>query len=431
MTAPSFRELGVSPHVVEALSRRGVEAPFPIQAMVVPDALAGRDVLGRSQTGSGKTLVFALPIVERMDASAPRPSALVVQLKVMLDAVFNHAGYYFPPFQDVLINGEQSEYKDWFHIREFPIRTKPIPSYDTFAFEPLMPKFNTEHPEVKEYLLNVARYWIEEVGIDGWRLDVANEVDHQFWREFREVVKQAKPDAYILGETWHHSYAWLQGDQFDAVMNYPVTNAVLDFFCTAETDARQFASAINRVHARYPWSVQEVSFNLLGSHDTPRLLTKCGDDKRRMKTAVAFLLTYLGTPCIYYGDEVGLNGNTDPDCRKTMIWDEAEQDRDLYRFYQRMIALRKRYRALRDGRFSIAYARQDNRVVGFERKYGSEPPIIVLINAGSTSETVSFDAAHEVWQDVYGEKAYTARGGQLKVEMAAYDVAILRAVVQS
>ncbi|EGL82787.1 alpha amylase catalytic region [Caldalkalibacillus thermarum TA2.A1] len=169
-------------------------------------------------------------------------------IRVMLDAVFNHAGYYFPPFQDVLKHQEKSKYKDWFHLREFPIQTEPRPNYDTFAFTPFMPKFNTENPEVKEYLLNVAKYWIEEVGIDGWRLDVANEVDHAFWREFLKVVKQAKPDAYILGEIWHNALPWLQGDQFDAVMNYPVTNAALDFFCKGETDAEQFMSRIEAMH---------------------------------------------------------------------------------------------------------------------------------------------------------------------------------------
>jgi cyclomaltodextrinase len=151
-------------------------------------------------------------------------------IRVLLDAVFNHSGKTFPPFLDAMERGPDSPYADWFHVREWPLRIKDgIPTYDTFAFEPHMPKLNTEHPEVKKYLLDVARYWIEEIDIDGWRLDVANEVDHAFWREFRQVVKAAKPEAYILGEIWHDSIMWLQGDQFDAVMNYPFTNAVLDF----------------------------------------------------------------------------------------------------------------------------------------------------------------------------------------------------------
>ncbi len=119
-------------------------------------------------------------------------------IKVMLDAVFNHSGFYFPPFQDVLKNGENSPYKDWFHVKNFPLVTKSTPpNYDTFAFKPSMPKFNTENQEVRNYLLEVGRYWVREFDIDGWRLDVANEVDHSFWREFRKEVKTIKPDLYF------------------------------------------------------------------------------------------------------------------------------------------------------------------------------------------------------------------------------------------
>src|SRR5262249_16848503 len=148
----------------------------------------------------------------------------------------------FPPFLDVKAHGAKSEYVDWFHVREFPLGVVDgVPTYDVFAFEAHMPKLNTENPDVQKYLLEVARYWIEDMGVDGWRLDVANEVAHRFWRQFRDVVKQAKPDAYILGEIWHDSQPWLSGDQFDAVMNYPLTEAVLDYAVRGTRDGRQFA----------------------------------------------------------------------------------------------------------------------------------------------------------------------------------------------
>ncbi len=142
-------------------------------------------------------------------------------IRVMLDAVFNHSGYYFPPFQDLLEKGEKSKYKDWFHPHSFPLKGGERPNYETFGFFESMPKLNTKNPEVKEYLLEVSAYWIKEFDIDAWRLDVANEVDQPFWREFRTTVKKIKPDLYILGEIWHDSMPWLRGDQFDAVMNYP------------------------------------------------------------------------------------------------------------------------------------------------------------------------------------------------------------------
>src|SRR5699024_830321 len=188
-----------------------------------------------------------------------------------LDAVFNHSGYHFPPFQDVLEKGVDSPYKDWFHIHDFPVEHLPKPNYDTFAFTGNMPKLNTENPDVKAYLLEVARYWVEEFDIDGWRLDVANEVDHAFWRAFRTTVKSVKPDAYILGEIWHDAMPWLEGDEFDAVMNYPFTNSTIQFFSGETMKPSTFRNNINEVLAMYPANVNEVAFNLLDSHDTARI----------------------------------------------------------------------------------------------------------------------------------------------------------------
>ncbi|MWC26740.1 alpha-glycosidase [Paenibacillus sp. MMS18-CY102] len=300
-------------------------------------------------------------------------------IRVLLDAVFNHAGRTFPPFVDVLANGENSRYADWFHVREWPIGVKDgIPTYETFSFAPTMPKLNTENAEVKQYLLDVAKYWIEEIGIDGWRLDVANEVDHAFWREFRQTVKRANPEAYILGEIWHDSLMWLQGDQFDAVMNYPFTNAVLDFFAYGKRDAKHFADAIGRQLAEYPQQVTEVTFNLLDSHDTPRLLTLCGDDERRMQLAALFQLTYPGTPCIYYGDEVGMSGEGDPGCRQCMVWDSAKQNQSLLKFYKDALSLRSRYAALRGVGLQFVSAERKSHVLAYERFDENERLFIVM-----------------------------------------------------
>ncbi|MFC4989129.1 glycoside hydrolase family 13 protein [Saliphagus infecundisoli] len=274
-------------------------------------------------------------------------------MRVMLDAVFNHCGRQFEPFQDVLENGRDSEYVDWFHIHEFPIEFEPRPSYDTFGFESYMPKLNTENSEVKSYLIDVATDWIEETGIDGWRLDVANEVDHEFWREFRRAVKEVKPDAYILGEIWRDSRPWLRGDQFDAVMNYPFTYAADDFLGEQSIDAATFTNKINRFLMRYPEQVNEVLFNLLGSHDTARLKHRYDGDERKVRVALLMLLTFRGTPCLYYGDEIGMTGGEDPDCRRTMVWDEADQNRDLHRYVSDLINMRARHRPLRRGTLSF------------------------------------------------------------------------------
>ncbi|WP_332630494.1 alpha-glycosidase [Halalkalibacter flavus] len=303
-------------------------------------------------------------------------------IRVMLDAVFNHSGFYFEAFQDVLKNQEQSKYKDWFHLREFPVKPLPEPNYDTFAFTHAMPKLNTEHPEVKEYLLQVGRYWIEEFDIDGWRLDVANEVDHQFWREFRQVVKSIKPDAYILGEIWHDSMPWLQGDQFDAVMNYPFTQATLDFFAKDEINAEQFGQQLTKVLSSYPKNVNEVAFNLLGSHDTPRILTICKENKEKAKLLFLFQLSFIGTPCIYYGDEVGITGENDPGCRKCMIWNEEEQDLGLLEFVKKVIALRSEHVVLgNNGEFTILETNVETNHVIYSKKSDDETILIAINNS--------------------------------------------------
>ncbi|AJS61010.1 alpha-glycosidase [Paenibacillus sp. IHBB 10380] len=347
-------------------------------------------------------------------------------IRILMDAVFNHSGRTFAPFVDVQENGESSRYKDWFHISKFPIHVENgIPSYDTFAFEPLMPKLNTENPEVKAYLLHVAEYWIKEVGIDGWRLDVANEVDHQFWREFRQVVKKANPNAYILGEIWHESSSWLQGDQFDAVMNYPFTHATLDFFVEGSTDAEGFSHAIGKQLSRYPRQANEVAFNLLDSHDTARLITLCNEDIRKMKLAVVFLFTFPGTPCIYYGDEIGLTGGHDPDCRKCMEWEPDKQNQDLFTFYQDLIQIRLRYSALRTGTFRFLSAEADCTLLGYSREDDTDH-IIILMNNSDAEQSIEVPVTVTTWENIYSGEVLTSQNGSLQAELPPYGYLILR-----
>ncbi|MCY7039351.1 glycoside hydrolase family 13 protein [Streptococcus sanguinis] len=267
-------------------------------------------------------------------------------MKVMLDAVFNHIGDQSAQWQDVLEHGENSAYKDWFHIQEFPVTNdklmnpKELP-YHTFAFASYMPKLNTANPEVKDYLLNVATYWIEHFDIDAWRLDVANEVDHQFWRDFRKAVLAKKPDLYILGEVWHTSQPWLNGDQFHAVMNYPLSDSIKDYFLSRSKKTSQFIAEINCQFMYYKQQISEVMFNLLDSHDTERILTTAKGDIRLVKSALAFLFLQRGTPCIYYGTELELGGGMDPDCRRVMPWERVSNDNDMLNFMKNLIKLRK------------------------------------------------------------------------------------------
>ena len=267
-------------------------------------------------------------------------------MKVMLDAVFNHMGDQSAQWQDVLKHGKNSAYKDWFHIQEFPVTNdklvnpKELP-YHTFAFASYMPKLNTANPEVKDYLLSVATYWIEHFDIDAWRLDVANEVDHQFWRDFRKAVLAKRPDLYILGEVWHTSQPWLNGDEFHAVMNYPLSDSIKNYFLSRRKKTSQFIAEINCQSMYYKQQISEVMFNLLDSHDTERILTTAQGDIQLLKSALAFLFLQRGTPCIYYGTELELGGGMDPDCRRVMPWDRVSSSNDMLKFMKNLIQLRK------------------------------------------------------------------------------------------
>ena len=267
-------------------------------------------------------------------------------MKIMLDAVFNHIGDQSPQWQDVLKHGEDSVYKDWFHVQEFPVtkdklgHPRKLP-YHTFAFASYMPKLNTANPQVRDYLLRVATYWIEEFDIDAWRLDVANEVDHQFWRDFRKAVLAKKPNLYILGEVWHTSQPWLNGDEFHAVMNYPLSDSIKDYFLRGVKKTSQFIDEINGQSMYYRQQISEVMFNLLDSHDTERILATAKGDVQLVKSALTCLFLQRGTPCFYYGTELELDGGPDPDCRRVMPWERVFDSNEMLDFMKKLIQLRK------------------------------------------------------------------------------------------
>ncbi|MGG0789767.1 glycoside hydrolase family 13 protein [Peribacillus simplex] len=344
-------------------------------------------------------------------------------IRVMLDAVFNHSGYYFPPFQDLLEKGEKSKYKDWFHPHSLPLKGGERPNYETFGFFESMPKLNTANPEVKEYLLEVSTYWIKEFDIDAWRLDVANEVDQPFWREFRTTVKNIKPDLYILGEIWHDSMPWLRGDQFDAVMNYPFTNQVFRLVASQTINAREFTEEMTAIYHSYPTNVFDVTFNLLGSHDTPRIFTDCGEDLARTKLIHAILLTFNGSPCIYYGDEIGLTGGMDPGCRKCMIWEEEKHNTELFNEIKTLILLRKEERLLaNDGKFKFLDTAGNENIVAYQ-KYTGERSVVILINPTDVQQsfTLPFDLKGRILTDLRTKE--TTQEGNF--ELGGYQYKIL------
>lgn len=277
-------------------------------------------------------------------------------IRIMLDAVFNHMGYKNPYWIDVAEKNESSEYKDWFCINQFPVYDKSFDkldgrklNYETFGRVKYMPKVNTENQEVINYFMKVGKYWITEFDIDAWRIDVANEVDHEFWRTFRKEMKSVKEDIYLLGEIWHDALPWLKGDQFDAAMNYPLTEAMIHYFCSHDISKETFINTVNHVKISYSLQVTENNFNLLDSHDTSRLLTIAKGNHDLIKLAYLFMFTQLGSPCIYYGSEIpmaGEKGNGSEDHRSCMTFNHMEDE--FYLFMKRLIEMRHHFTVLKN-----------------------------------------------------------------------------------
>ncbi|KJU73251.1 neopullulanase [Pediococcus damnosus LMG 28219] len=278
-------------------------------------------------------------------------------IHVMLDAVFNHIGDKSLQWQDVLKNGQRSKYAGWFHINKFPATYTPTKNfeftsdatYDTFDYTPHMPKLNTANPAVQEYLLGIAKYWIKEFDIDAWRLDVANEIDHHFWKRFHKETTALKPDFYILGEIWHTSQAWLNGDEFSGVMNYSYTGTILDHFINHRISAEQMIDHLSNQLMKYRDQTNQMMFNVLDSHDTARIMTQARGNRDLVKETFAFTFLQPGTPSIYYGTEYGMDGDNDPDCRKPMNWVPDDDGQDMFTFFKKLVALRRNNADLIEG----------------------------------------------------------------------------------
>ena len=300
-------------------------------------------------------------------------------IRVILDGVFNHCGPDFFAFKDVLKYGEESKYKDWFYKLRFPIERFPYPNYEAFAYVAAMPKLNTGNPEVLKYCCDVGRFWIRECGIDGWRMDVANEINHDFFREFKKAIRSENPEAFLIGEIWEDSEVWLEGDQFDSTMNYTFTNICKDFFAKGELSVSGFDARMHRMIRRYQRQVSLAQMNFLDTHDVGRFLSFCDGDRKKLKLAVAFMMCAPGIPSVFYGDEKAIMGLEEIDYRAKMPWD---YECELEEYYKYWIGLRRSSKAFSRGNYRTEYIDDENRVYVFSREYEGEKKY-VIINAGS------------------------------------------------
>ncbi len=345
-------------------------------------------------------------------------------IRVILDGVFNHSGRGFFAFQHLLENGPHSPYRDWYRVRGFPLNAYGgAPNYEAWWGNAELPKFNHQNPEVRAYLLAVAEHWVR-FGIDGWRLDVPNEIqDLEFWRAFRRRVKMANPEAYLVGEIWEEAPEWLQGDLFDATMNYPLARALLGFAGGGELDrdlaarsglgpleplqALAFSHRLERLFSLYREEVVQSQLNLLTSHDTPRLLTLLRGNRERARLALSLLFLLPGSPMVYYGEEVGMEGGHDPENRAGMVWDEARWDQTLLQRVRRMAELRRAHPELRHAPYQRVYAAHGH--LAFARGR-------LLVVANATPEPCPQDLPlHGLWPRG-GEAEDLLSGARAKVE---------------
>lgn len=308
-------------------------------------------------------------------------------IRIMVDAVFNHCGINFGPWKDVVEKRSKSRYADWFMIQDWDTVEKHGDTRDgrfySFAFTDRMPKLNTNNPEVIRYLCQVCEKWIREFDIDGIRFDVGNEISHCFLKELRRHLRSIKPDLYLLGEIWHDASQWLQGDEYDSVMNYPLTSGIQDFFLDRTMEKDEFEYMVNRCYTMYMQQNNNVIFNLLDSHDTERLMNKCRDlDIFYQQLAVLF--TMPGSPCIYYGTEIALEGAHDPDCRRCMPWEEIGSDENQERIasVRSLIHLRMQEDACRSLYFDFPHRYSQKRCVEYIKLDQAGKQIEVLLNCG-------------------------------------------------
>jgi len=346
-------------------------------------------------------------------------------IKVIVDFAFNHVGIGFFAFQDCLKNGNQSKYYNWFDWHKWPI-PEDIPDefnaneyYQCWWGHSIMPDLNFDldrpHPDenyikdqsnaninndVVEYILSVAEFWLNRFDIDGFRLDIPNEVPFWFWELFRKKVKSIKPEAYLVGEIWSNATEWVNDRYFDAVMNYKYFKEPLYSFFIENSSAEEFAEIIESGLQKYPAQATQVMMNLLDSHDTFRFLESANGNINKLKLAVLFQMTFIGVPHILYGDEIATQGGHDPDNRRPFNWEYEKNDQalELRAFYKKLIKTRKENVSLRRGEFKILKA-IDNLII--YKRYLDQNELIIIINNSTKDQAI--DLPSNNYHDIVSE----------------------------
>ena len=389
-------------------------------------------------------------------------------IKVILDCSLNHVHPRHFAFQDLVKNGENSEYKNWFTIFDYPVRlihrphlyantykvgwdgneeeykrylektfdeTKvpvevrdddgPIvePSYKAWWGVPDMPKVNFESKEARQWALDVTKHWIENFDIDGWRMDVAKELDFSFWKEFRDIAHKANKDTLLISEIFGDTSQWLQGDRFDGTMNYSFREAMTDYFATKRINNKEFADSLANLYSMYSFEALSSCQNLLSSHDVKRFLNRCGNEEDGILGAIFLQATFPGIAGIYYGDEIGLGGADDPFNREPFPWHNEESwNSTILDYTKKLMNIKKSSSIFKYGRFELL---DDNeQFVAFRRILKDESMLCIINRSKSNDDFNIISNAHSV-NVIHGDCAANLDQGMIRITNNAGNIGII------
>jgi glycosidase len=378
-------------------------------------------------------------------------------IRIVADWVINHIGDHSPYFQDTVKKGKDSEYWNWFEWHKWPLPAAApadwreyyecwwgfshMPDLNFDLSRSAGQEINVKDPEdaeinwpVVNYVLDSAEWWLKDMDVDGFRLDVPNEVPFWVWKLFRDRVRETKADAYLVGEIWSDAGDWVSPDCFDSVMNYKYfKDPVSSFIGQGRMDAAAFDRELQAGRMAYPMQAVRVMMNLVGSHDTVRYLTAINGREDRLKLTALFEMTYVGAPHIYYGDEIAMKGGPDPDCRRPFVWTWADDpDRKaMHDWYRDLIRLRRDHAAFTRGDYRTL--RAEGSVHAFARTDGDEA-YVVVVNAGDRPVDVEIpvdDVGASFEDALTGEAMAPAEGGRLPMKLAPISGVVLRRVSAS
>ena len=389
-------------------------------------------------------------------------------MKLILDCSLNHVHPRHFAFQDLIKNGENSEYKDWFTVFDYPVRfihrphlyantykvgwdgnqeeykqyldktfdeTKvpveiknddgPIvePSFKAWWGVPDMPKINFENNEARQWALDVTKYWIENFDIDGWRMDVAKELDFSFWKDFRDIAHSANKDTLLISEIFGDTSQWLQGDRFDGTMNYSFRESMTDYFATKRINNKEFSDSLAYLYSMYSFEALSSCQNLLSSHDVKRFLNRCGNDKNGMLGAIFMQATFPGIAGIYYGDEIGLGGADDPFNREPFPWDDKNSwNLEILNYLKSIMEIKRTSSIFKYGRFELLD--ESDEYVAFRRVLKDESMLCIVNRENSQADFNIISNAHSV-NLIFGNCTAHLDEGMVKVTNNLGDIGII------